>query len=161
MLAPTTPGATFMTKSIDYGTLMHRAMRGLIHDVLNQVAREGLPGEHHFFITFDTRQPEVALADWLRERYPDEMTVVLQHWYEDLDVDEAGFGITLNFGDSPERLYIPFDAIRTFVDPSVEFGLRFETAETDEDEDDGDDEPEGPGGDRPEAEVVRLDKWRK
>jgi hypothetical protein len=86
---------------------------------------------------------------------------VLQHWYEDLDVDEAGFGITLNFGDSPERLYIPFDAIRTFVDPSVEFGLRFETAETDEDEDDGDDEPEGPGGDRPEAEVVRLDKWRK
>ncbi|MEI2804594.1 SspB family protein [Albidovulum sp.] len=150
-----------MTKSIDYGTLMHRAMRGLIHDVLDQVAREGLPGEHHFFITFDTRQPEVALADWLRERYPDEMTVVLQHWYEDLDVDEAGFGITLNFGDSPERLYIPFDAIRTFVDPSVEFGLRFETAETDEDEDDGDDEPEGPGGDRPEAEVVRLDKWRK
>jgi hypothetical protein len=150
-----------MTKSIDYGTLMHRAMRGLIHDVLDQVAREGLPGEHHFFITFDTRQPDVALADWLRERYPDEMTVVLQHWYEDLDVDEAGFGITLNFGDSPERLYIPFDAIRTFVDPSVEFGLRFETAETDEDEDDGDDEPEGPGGDRPEAEVVRLDKWRK
>ena len=150
-----------MTKSIDYGTLMHRAMRGLIHDVLEQVAREGLPGDHHFFITFDTRQPEVALADWLRERYPDEMTVVLQHWYEDLDVDEAGFGITLNFGDSPERLYIPFDAIRTFVDPSVEFGLRFETAETDEDEDDGDDEPEGPGGDRPEAEVVRLDKWRK
>ncbi len=76
-----------MTKSIDYGTLMHRAMRGLIHDVLEQVAREGLPGEHHFFITFDTRQPDVALADWLRERYPDEMTVVLQHWYEDLDVD--------------------------------------------------------------------------
>ena len=146
-----------MTKSIDYGTLMHRAMRGLIHDVLEQVAREGLPGEHHFFITFDTRQPDVALADWLRERYPDEMTVVLQHWYEDLDVDETGFGITLNFGDSPERLYIPFDAIRTFVDPSVEFGLRFETAEVDED----DDEPEGPGGERPEAEVVRLDKWRK
>ncbi len=162
MLAPTTPGTTYkMTKSIDYGTLMHRAMRALIHDVLDQVAREGLPGEHHFFITFDTRQPEVALADWLRERYPDEMTVVLQHWYEDLDVDEAGFGITLNFGDSPERLYVPFDAIRTFVDPSVEFGLRFETAESDEDEDDGDDEPEGPGGDRPEAEVVRLDKWRK
>ncbi len=150
-----------MTRPIDYGTLMHRAMRGLIHDVLDQVAREGLPGEHHFFITLDTRQPGVELADWLRERYPEEMTVVLQHWYEDLGVDEAGFGITLNFGDSPERLYIPFDSIRTFVDPSVEFGLRFETAEADEDEDDGDDEPEGPGGDRHEAEVVRLDKWRK
>lgn len=146
-----------MTKLIDYGTLMHRAMRGLIQEVLGQVARDGLPGEHHFFITFDTRQPGVQLADWLRERYPEEMTVVMQHWYEDLEVDGAGFAITLNFGDSPERLYIPFDAIRTFVDPSVEFGLRFETAETEDD----DDEPEGPDDDRPEAEVVRLDKWRK
>ncbi|WP_413877305.1 SspB family protein [Albidovulum sp.] len=149
-----------MTKLIDYGTLMHRAMRGLIHEVLGQVAREGLPGEHHFFITFDTRQSGVELADWLRERYPEEMTVVMQHWYEDLEVDGAGFSITLNFGDSPERLYVPFDAIRTFVDPSVEFGLRFETAEVDGEGDD-DDEPEGPDGNRPEAEVVRLDKWRK
>lgn len=155
-----------MTKSIDYGTLMHRAMRGLIHDVLAQVAQSGLPADHHFFITFDTRHPEVELADWLRERYPEEMTVVMQHWYEDLDVDEAGFGITLNFGDSPERLYVPFDAIRTFVDPSVEFGLRFETSEADEEEeedDDGDDDgaPEIPADGRHEAEVVSLDKWRK
>ena len=154
-----------MTKSIDYGTLMHRAMRGLIHDVLEQVAREGLPGEHHFFITFDTRQPDVALADWLRERYPDEMTVVLQHWYEDLDVDETGFGITLNFGDSPERLYIPFDAIRTFVDPAVEFGLRFETHDGDDDDDDDgapmDEDVEPEVSERKDAEVVSLDKWRK
>ena len=83
-----------MTKSIDYGTLMHRAMRGLIHDVLDQVERSGLPGEHHFFITFDARQPGVELADWLRERYPEEMTVVVQHWYEDLEVDDAGFVVT-------------------------------------------------------------------
>ena len=156
-----TPEGALMTKSIDYGTLMHRAMRGLIHDVLDQVARDGLPGEHHFFITFDTRQPGANLADWLRERYPEEMTVVMQHWYDDLDVDDAGFGITLNFGDQPERIYIPFDAIRTFVDPSVEFGLRFETAESDEDDGDDDDEPEGPDGERQNAEVVRLDKWRK
>ena len=152
-----------MTKSIDYGTLMHRAMRGLIHDVLDQVERSGLPGEHHFFITFDARQPGVELADWLRERYPEEMTVVVQHWYEDLEVDDAGFGITLNFGDSPERLYIPFGSIRTFVDPSVEFGLRFETSDSDEEEDDEDEEVEAADaeGGRPEAEVVSLDKWRK
>lgn len=152
-----------MTKSIDYGTLMHRAMRGLIQDVLAQVEVTGLPGEHHFFITFDTRQPGVELAQWLRDRYPEEMTVVMQHWYEDLEVDDAGFGITLNFGDSPERLYVPFDAIRTFVDPSVEFGLRFESSEgeDDEEEDDEEEENDAPEGARPEAEVVSLDKWRK
>jgi len=151
-----------MSKSIDYGTLMHRAMRGLIYEVLRLIEREGLPGEHHFFITFDTRHPGARLADWLRERYPEEMTVVMQHWYEDLEVDDLGFGITLNFGDSPERLYIPFDAVRTFVDPSVEFGLRFETSDSDDDdEEDEIDEPTRPEGDRPEAEVVSLDKWRK
>ncbi|MGL4282022.1 MAG: ClpXP protease specificity-enhancing factor SspB, partial [Albidovulum sp.] len=68
-----------MTKSIDYGTLMHRAMRGLIMEVLRTVARDGLPGDHHFFITFDTRHPEAEMADWLRERYPEEMTIVMQH----------------------------------------------------------------------------------
>ena len=104
-----------MARSIDYGNLMHRAMRGLIQDVLRQVAETGLPGEHHFFITFDTRHPEAQLADWLRARYPEEMTVVMQHWFDNLAVDDEGFAITLNFGDSPEPLYIPFDAIRTFV----------------------------------------------
>ena len=148
-----------MTRSIDYGTLMHRAMRGLIHDVLKGVERNGLPGDHHFFVTFDTRHPEASLADWLRDRYPDEMTVVIQHWYENLAVDAQGFAITLNFGDQPEPLYIPFDAIRTFVDPSVEFGLRFETSDEDEEEDDEvDEDDEAP---RTEAEVVSLDRWRK
>lgn len=149
-----------MSKTIDYGNLMHRAMRGLILEVLRGVERHGLPGEHHFFITFDTRHPSAQLADWLRERYPEEMTVVMQHWYDALSVNDDGFAITLNFGDNPEPLYIPFDAIRTFVDPSVEFGLRFETQDSDEDEDDDDDaaEAEEP---RQEAEVVSLDKWRK
>ncbi|MCT8328925.1 SspB family protein [Albidovulum sediminis] len=155
-----------MTRSIDYGNLMHRAMRGLIVEVLRQVEREGLPGEHHFFITFDTRHPDAALADWLRQRYPEEMTVVMQHWFDNLQVDDDGFSVTLNFGDQPEPLYIPFDAIRTFVDPSVEFGLRFEAPsddDDDEDDDDGDggDDDPAPGSERHDAEVVRLDRWRK
>lgn len=150
-----------MARSIDYGNLMHRAMRGLIQTVLRDVADNGLPGAHHFFITFDTTHPGVAIADWLRARYPTEMTVVIQHWYENLEVGDDTFSITLNFGNQPEPLVIPFDAVRTFVDPSVEFGLRFEQHEDDDDEEDdddgGDDDPEPPR----EAEVVRLDKFRK
>lgn len=158
-----------MARKIDYGNLMHRAMRSLITDVLRDVEANGLPGDHHFFITFDTGHPDAQLADWLRDRYPQDMTVVMQHWFDGLKVDPAGFAVTLNFGDQPEPLYIPFDAIRTFVDPAVEFGLRFETHESD-DEDEEDDEDEGApmdsdvepdGGTRKEAEVVSLDKWRK
>ncbi len=149
-----------MSRSIDYGNLMHRAMRGLIEEVLRGVERDGLPGEHHFFITFDTRHPDAKLADWLRERYPEEMTVVMQHWFEGLSVDPDGFAITLNFGDSPEPLYIPFDAVRTFVDPSVEFGLRFETQDEEDDEDEAETEALEEEGHR-EAEVVSLDQWRK
>lgn len=154
---------------IDYGGMMHRAMQGLIADVLREVARNGLPGEHHFFITFDTRDQGVEMADWLRDRYPEEMTIVVQQWFDNLTVDDEGFTITLNFGNSPEPMRIPFDALRTFVDPSVEFGLRFETQDSD-DEDEGDD-AEGsfeevpaeddantpPGG----GEIVQLDHWRK
>ena len=162
-----------MARRLDYGNLMHRAMRGLIYEVLTDVAAHGLPGEHHFFVTFDTNHPEVAIADWLSDRYPEEMTIVLQHWFEGLDVSDDGFAVTLNFGDAPERLHIPFDAIRTFVDPSVEFGLRFETQE--------DAAPANPDAPPPpaseplssaappaekpqpkgDAEVVSLDKFRK
>jgi uncharacterized protein len=157
-----------MTTSIDYGNLMHRAMRTLIRQVLEGVAAHGLPGEHHFFITLSTHHPDVDMADWLRERYPDEITIVIQNWFENLAVDEDGFAITLNFGNRPEPLYIPFDAITTFVDPSVEFGLRFETHVEDDDEDaDEDDEApmeEGAVEDAAApstAEVVSLDKFRK
>lgn len=152
-----------MTRSIDYGTLMHRAMRGLIQTVLSDVAAHGLPGAHHFFITFDTRHPQVEIADWLRARYPEEMTIVIQHWFENLIVTDEGFSITLNFGNLPEPLVIPFDAVHTFVDPSVEFGLRFETQEHDEDEAEDEDEEEDDSEVAPRgaAEVVSLDKWRK
>lgn len=160
-----------MARTIDYGNLMHAAMRGLIRRILSDVQREGLPGDHHFFITFDTLHPDVEIADWLSDRYPGEMTVVMQHWYDGLDVGEDGFAVTLNFGDSPEPLYIPFEAIRTFVDPSVEFGLRFESQEDEAptaamieiDEHDGtaaEDDPDEPPKSR-EAEIVSLDKFRK
>ena len=125
-----------MTTGINYGRLMHQAMRGLIRNVLEDVQAEGLPGDHHFFITFDTGHPDVEIADWLSDRYPGEMTVVMQHWFDNLEVNDDGFAVTLNFGDAPERLYIPFDAILTFVDPSVEFGLRFESSDSDS-EDEG------------------------
>lgn len=154
-----------MARTIDYGSLMHRAMRGLIQQVLTDVQQNGLPGDHHFFITFDTMHPDVELADWLSDRYPEEMTIVLQHWFDNLEVTDDGFAVTLSFADSPEPLYIPYDAIRTFVDPSVEFGLRFETQEHDFDEDDEDDESEEPTATDPapqkDAEIVSLDKFRK
>jgi hypothetical protein len=154
-----------VTRTIDYGNLMHEAMRGLIRKVLHGIAQDGLPGQHHFFITFDTLHPDVEIADWLSDRYPGEMTIVIQHWFDNLTVTEDGFAITLNFGDAPEPLYIPYDAIKTFVDPSVEFGLRFETQP---DEDEVDDapmeemaEPEAEDEDHRDAEVVSLDQFRK
>ncbi len=153
--------------TIDYGNLMHDAMRGLIRQVLTDVAEHGLPGAHHFFISFDTGHPDVEIADWLSDRFPEDMTIVMQHWFDDLRVDEDGFAVTLNFGDSPERMYIPYDAIRTFVDPSVEFGLRFES----QDDGDGDEPDPGTGIDAAEepdsaethadADVVSLDSFRK
>ena len=148
-----------MARSIDYGNLMHRAMRGLIQTVLRDVAKNGLPGAHHFFITFDTTVEGVQMADWLRSRYPGEMTIVVQHWFENLTVSDEGFTITLNFGDNPEPMVVPFDAVRTFVDPSVEFGLRFETHEDDAEDEDSDPEDDPPP--HQDAEIVRLDKFRK
>ena len=150
---------------IDYGSMMHDAMRGLIKRLLQDIAEAGeLPGDHHFFITFDTMYPGVQVPDWLVDRYPDEMTIVVQHWFEKLNVTAEGFTITLNFGDSPEPLHIPFLALRTFVDPSVEFGLRFEHIEEEVPE-----EPEAPMHEnaepedeiREEAQVVSLDSFRK
>ena len=162
-----------MSRSIDYGKLMHNAMRGLIQHVLRDVRDNGLPGVHHFFITFDTTHPDVEIAEWLRDRYPGEMTVVMQHWFDNLVVEADFFSVTLNFGDQPEDLTIPYDAILTFVDPSVEFGLRFEShEEEDVDEDEGEDdlapftevtdeEVKAEEDDKPEADVVSLDSFRK
>ncbi|MGJ8604907.1 MAG: SspB family protein [Marivita sp.] len=166
-----------MTTGINYGSLMHQAMRGLIRNVLDDVKQNGLPGDHHFFITFDTGHPDVEIADWLSDRYPGEMTVVMQNWFDNLEVTDDGFAVTLNFGDAPERLYIPFDAILTFVDPSVEFGLRFESTDS-EDAEEGDVVPSPLASkdrkktakvpkavtsspERKNADVVSLDTFRK
>lgn len=154
-----------MSKAINYGQLMHKALRQLIADVLSQVARTGLPGTHHFFITFDTRHPGVDMADGLRQRYPAEMTVVLQDWFADLAVMPDRFSVTLNFGNVPEPIVIPFEAIKTFVDPSVNFGLRFDAQEEGEEaeslDDDADEPSAGKSGSPGDAEVVSLDKFRK
>ncbi|WP_171228712.1 SspB family protein [Ruegeria sp. HKCCA4008] len=152
-----------MSQGIDYGNLMHTAMRGLIKTVLKDVSETGLPGTHHFFITFDTREDGVEIADWLRERYPEEMTIVMQHWFENLEVGDLGFGITLNFGDAPEPLYVPYSAIKTFVDPSVEFGLRFESPEDEIEEDQiiEDDIEVEEEEIHHDADIVSLDSFRK
>lgn len=156
-----------MSGTIDYGNLMHRAMRSLIQTVLADVQQNGLPGEHHFFITFDTQHPDVEIAEWLADRYPGEMTVVMQHWYDNLTVTDEGFAVTLNFGDAPEALYIPYNSIKTFVDPSVEFGLRFETQDEEEEDEVLDELPEEINLEeivdepRKDAEVVSLDSFRK
>jgi uncharacterized protein len=156
-----------MTDTINYAALMHTAMRGLMADLLRKIGKDGLPGEHHFFICFDTTHPGVDIADSLRERYPEEMTIVIQHWFDNLVVLDDRFSITLNFNDIPEPLVIPFDAIKTFVDPTVEFGLRFEE---DENDDDSDEVPESPMmaieddediKPHKDAEIVSLDSFRK
>jgi len=134
-------------------------------DLLQDVVEDGLPGNHHFFITFGTTAEGVEIADWMMESYPEEMTIVLQHQYDDLEVTADGFGVTLTFNNVPHRMIVPFDAIRTFVDPSVEFGLRFDGSTPPED-DDGPDAPkpdQTPDPDTPPGDggVISLDAFRK
>lgn len=111
---------------IRYDILAQEALRGVMRKVLAEVARTGLPGNHHFFITFLTHAPGVRISTRLRERYPEQMTIVLQFQYWDLKVTEAGFEVGLSFSDVPEKLEIPFSAVRGFYDPSVNFELEFD-----------------------------------
>ena len=110
---------------IDYGRLVESALRTVVRDVLERLGKEGAPSPHHFYITFRTHHPGVAIPDFLRDRYPVDMTIVLQHQFWDLEVDEDGFAVTLSFNDQMQRLRIPFTAIKVFADPGVEFGLQF------------------------------------
>ena len=119
---------------IRYDVLVQEALRGVVRKVMGEVARTGLPGEHHFYVSFDTRHPGVRLSGRLRQRYPTEMTVVLQHQYWDLEVNDQFFEVNLSFSGIPERLHVPFNAVKGFVDPSVEFGLQFEVIGEGEDE---------------------------
>ena len=111
---------------IRYDILAQEALRGVMRKVLGEVARTGLPGNHHFFITFLTGAPGVRVSSRLRERYPEQMTIVVQYQYWDLKVTDVGFEIGLSFSDIPEKLEIPFTAVRGFYDPSVNFELEFD-----------------------------------
>lgn len=111
---------------IRYDILAQEALRGVMRKVLAEVARTGLPGNHHFFITFLTGAPGVRISSRLRERYPEQMTIVVQFQYWDLKVSETGFEIGLSFSDIPEKLEVPFSAVRGFYDPSVNFELEFD-----------------------------------
>lgn len=111
---------------IRYDILAQDALRGVVRKVLSEVAKTGLPGEHHFFISFYTRAPGVRISQRLLDQYDKEMTIVLQHRFWDLKVNETGFEVGLSFDDRPEMLSIPFSALKGFFDPSVPFGLQFD-----------------------------------
>jgi len=114
------------TDHIRYDLLAQEALRGVVRRVLADVARNGVPGEHHFYVTFDTRAAGLKISERLRTEHPEEMTIVLQHQFWDLIVTDQGFEVGLSFKGIPERLVIPFEAIKGFFDPSVQFGLQFE-----------------------------------
>jgi hypothetical protein len=168
------------TDHIRYDVLARDALRGVLRRVLIDAAEHGLPGEHHFYITFQSTADGVKLSPRLMAQYPEEMTVILQHQFWDLIVTEDRFEVGLSFGGVPERLVVPFSSIKSFLDPSVQFGLQFETAETAADTtpvnvpaapapsalttsaatpETTDDEP--PAKPSEGAEVVRLDRFRK
>ncbi len=110
---------------INYEELVQTAIRKVMRDVLTDVAKNGLPGKHHFYIDFITNYPGVQIPDFLREDYPEDMTIVLQHEYWDLEIHDKFFAVTLSFDNADERIIVPFDAVIKFVDPSVNFGLEF------------------------------------
>ncbi len=114
---------------IRYDVLAQEALRGVVRKVLQEVSRTGLPGEHHFFISFDTKNPGVRMSTRLRSLYPDEMTIVLQHQFWDLNLTDTGIEVGLSFNGIPERLQVPYRAITSFVDPHASFGLKFDTGE--------------------------------
>ncbi len=159
-----------------YPELMERALKGVVRAALDRAGEDGLPGEHHFYITFDTSAPGVEIAPRLQAQYPDEMTIVVQHQFWGLETDDDGFQVTLSFGGISERMVIPWDALTGFLDPAVEFGLRFgmdiDAEVADEPDDDEFTEPaeaEAEDSDAAEpgdeadktGEVVTLDSFRK
>jgi hypothetical protein len=160
--------------ALRYDQMVEEALRGVVRKALAEAAEHGLPGAHHFYVSFETDHPGVTVADHLRARYPEEMTIVLQHQFWGLEVEEDRFSVTLSFNDRHERLTIPFEAVTSFADPAVKFGLRFERQE------DGspaaaasasathlteEEAPEGPAPDNAKAgegaKVVALESFRK
>ena len=166
---------------MDYQSMVERAMKAVLRDALLKIGEDGLPGDHHLYITFRTQDDGVEITNRLISQYPDEMTIVLQYQFWGLKISEEAFEITLSFSGTNERLYIPFDAVVGFADPSVNFGLQFKVAKADvgeinpgemqdiEDTGDGNEPPpsdihDGVGDDNVErttGEVVALDAFRK
>jgi uncharacterized protein len=151
-----------------YAKMVEMALRGVMREALARTAREGLPGDHHFYVTFRTRAVGVVVPKYLLTKFPEEMTIILQHQFRGLEVDDDGFSVSLSFQSRWERLVVPFAAVTTFADPSVNFGLQFEAppatpaevaalpAQTPATP------PEEPKAtERPVAEIVTLDKFRK
>lgn len=125
---------SYQTTSISYDDIVQKALRHVIHDVLEQVSKEGFPGNHHLYITFQTHFPGVEIPTYLKERHPDEVTIVLQYQFWDLKAEKDAFCVTLSFNDIQEHLRIPYTAVTGFVDPSVKFGLQFTPVEVSEEE---------------------------
>ena len=160
---------------IRYDILAQDALRGVIRKVLSEVAATGsLPGDHHFFITFLTQAPGVRISQHLKAKYPEQMTIVVQHQFWELKVHETYFEIGLSFSDKPEKLTVPFSAVRGFYDPSVNFELEFDVAAAEEeepsaeiaiypaaDEAQSDKEERKDGEAKPAGSVVSLDAFRK
>jgi len=145
---------------MNYERLAHEALRGVLRAALERVVSDGLPGAHHFYITFKTRAPGVSVPPDILAKYPDEMTVVLQHQYEDLRVEADRFSVKLRFGGVPKVLAMPYSAVVRFYDPSVQFLLQFEAPEIAEPvEEPTPPEPPEPTSDGPK--VVSLDQFRK
>jgi hypothetical protein len=161
-----------------YDLLVEGALRAVVREAMSRVAADGLPGEHHLYITFRTDGADVRIPDHLREKYTEEMTIVLQHQFENLQVDEAGFSVSLSFNDIQEKLRIPYAAITAFADPSANFGLQFKFEDSEETESgeyrepvfhtETDGEPKttdgaapAQGAPSPQDNVVTLDTFRK
>jgi uncharacterized protein len=161
-----------------YDKMVEQALRGVVREALQRAAKSGLPGAHHFYVTFRTDSPGVEIPDYLHSKYPSEMTVVLEHQFWDLEVSETHFGVTLSFANRPERVRVPLAAITAFADPSVKFGLQFQDSSADagaekpaeKKKPDGESaklklaeppKPEEAKSAKPAGEVVALDAFRK
>lgn len=151
------------TPGIDYERLVQEAYRGVVRSALRQVSEEGVPGDHHFYVSFLTKAPGVAVPAFLADRYPEEITIILQNQFWNLEVEQDGFAVDLAFDGRRQRLEVPFAALTTFADPSAPFGIRFPpaggeaTLETDEAES----EPAEPPREAGTANVVSFDRFRK
>ncbi len=117
-----------MTFTINYEEIIKNSLKEAIKKLLQNVSLKGLPGDHHFYISFITNFPGVKISEWMMKDYPNEMTIVIQNWFENLHVDDKGFSIVLNFKNKPEKLNIPFESIISFSDPSVNFSLQFDSS---------------------------------